>query len=234
MIPVKHFTHFPVDSPILTIEEGNSRRYILPDGRKYPSVTTILGELPNPALVKWRKRKGEAKAKAITKAAAYRGELLHDIIKKYLRNQKLVFDSPFIQEMFKKVQPLLHKIDNIRIVEEPLYSDKLYMAGTPDVIGDWDGELSVIDFKTTHILKKESWIIRYYCQVGAYGVMYHELFKKKPKKGVVIIISDDDEYSEPQVFEKANEECIKMLDEYVSKLIEHRKFEQANNEAVVH
>lgn len=227
MLAAKYFTHEPVETPVLRIDNENGyRRYVLPDGRKYPSVTTILGELPNEALVKWKARKGEAKAKLISKAAAYRGELLHSCIQQYLKNEKPDFPNPFIQEMFVKIQPLLHRIDNIRLVEEPLYSDKLFMAGTPDVIGEWDGQLAVIDFKTTHLIKKESWIGRYYCQVGAYSVMFKELFKKQPTKGVIIIVSDNDEYDDPQIFEKSAHDCVKMLDEYATKLIDHRISEQ--------
>lgn len=235
ILPAKKFTHLPVETPVVLLEEGKIRRYVLPDGRKYPSVTTVLSELPNEGIEKWKKRKGATKARAIAKAAALRGERLHAALKMYLKNQVPTYATPFTQSLFDKVQPVLNRhVDNIRLIEEPIYSDQLFMAGTPDLIAEWNGELAVIDFKTTHIQKQDKWIERYYCQVGAYGVMFNELFQEKIHKGVLIIVSDDDDFEEPQIFEKPASECFKMLDGYAAKLIKHRESEQANAVVTVH
>lgn len=232
----KQFTHNLVQSPVLVLQDDEmGRYYTLPGGRKYPSVTTVLGELPNEALIKWKKRQGEYKARAIAKAAAHRGHLLHDVLKPYMLNKPVKFLSPFTKELFKKIQPILDgNVNNIRLVEQPLFSDKLGMAGTPDLIAEWNGELAVIDFKTTRILKKEDWIIRYYCQVGAYSIMFNELFGEKVKQNVVIIVSDQEENDIPQTFIKTPKETGKMLSDYIGKLVTHRESEQANAAVTVH
>lgn len=228
---MKTFIHKPVETPVLLLEgDGGLRKYVLPDGRKYPSVTSFLGELPNEAIIKWKKRMGEGKAKAIAKAAAYRGTLLHGVIEQYLNNEpKLKYPSPFTKELFKKIQPSLDRIDNIRLMEEPIYSDQLRLAGTPDCIAEWDGQLATIDFKGSTREKKESWITRYYCQVAAYSVMFGELFGDEPKQNVVVIVSDNDELPEPQIFVKTQKECLGMLQQYASDLIEYKQKQQVSS-----
>lgn len=230
----KHFTHNPpAYYPELTLIEGERRCYQLPNGARYPSVTNVLGELPAEYLAKWTKRKGEKLANAIREASSLRGERLHKVLNAYLSNHQPEFPTPFTKVLFDKVRLILDKhFDNIRLLEKPLYSDKLFMAGTPDAIGDWDGQLAVIDFKGTHILKKAEWITRYFCQVGAYGEMWRELYGQQPVLGVVIVVSDDDEYEEPQVFEKPHQDCFKMLDAYVTELIAWRNSMKANTSTV--
>jgi len=82
------------------------------------------------------------------------------------------------------------------------------MAGTVDCIGEYEGELSIIDFKTASKLKKEEWIQNYFIQATAYSIMFEELFNIKVPN-IVIIIGVDHE--QPQIFKKKRKEYIKPL-----------------------
>lgn len=221
---VKTFSHQFVDTPkLVLVEEEGKRRYVTPGGNKYPSVTTILGELPNKALASWKRRIGKDQADKISQAATRRGSGLHKQIENYLRNLPVEVNDPFGQALFKQVQGTLNGIDNIKIIESSLYSDKLKMAGTPDCIAEYAGVLSVIDFKTSTDLKKEDWINGYFSQVSAYAIMYEEHYDIRPDQCVIIIAVENS--NTPQVFVKDTEQCFRMLKEYVGKLIEHRKGE---------
>jgi genome maintenance exonuclease 1 len=216
------FIHKFVNAPklIQVTREDGKRTYQTPEGNCYPSVTTILGEIPSKGLEIWKKKMGAERAAKISKAATSRGSALHGVVECYLRNQELVFDNPFTRNLFNKIKSTLDNINNIRLIESALYSNKLRMAGTPDCIGEYGGKLSVIDFKTSTSLKEEKWIGSYYCQTGAYTVMFDELFGERPEQGVIIIAVE--EANVPQVFIKDSKECFYMLREHAEKLIDHR------------
>ena len=222
---IKEFSHQFVQPPVLhLIEDENGRRYHTPQGNNYPSVTTFLSELPNKALVAWKKRVGQEQADKISKSATNRGSNLHKQIECYLRNQKLDFNNdPFCQSMFSKVHSTLNAIDNIKIIESGLYSDRLRLAGTPDCIAEYSKSLCVIDFKTSTEFKKIDWINGYFSQASAYAIMYEELYGIRPEKCVIIIAVENANI--PQVFVKDTDECFQMLKEYAGKLVEHRKGE---------
>lgn len=223
---VKQFTHQFVTPPQVTQindPETGRRCYEVPGGYRYTSVTNLLGELPNKGLDQWRKRKGAKAADAIANSAKARGSLLHGLIEKYLLNQDLVYDtkSPIQKILFKQVQTTLNSIDNITLIEKPLYSHKMKLAGTPDTIGEYGKKLSTIDFKTSTKIKEERYIQNYFAQCGAYCVMYKELFGVNIEQVVIIIAVE--ESSQPQVFKKDSDECFQILKDYAKRLVEHRE-----------
>jgi hypothetical protein len=179
------FNHCFVNAPKLVKVD---RRYVTPEGHSYESVTSYIDRLmPKPQLEAWRKKHGAIKAQAITTAAAKRGTSLHKACQTYLMNEELnLNDSPNTKSLFLKVKPLVDRLDNIRLIETPIYSDELKLGGTPDCIADWDSELAVADFKSSTKVKKKSWIMGYYLQCGAYGMIYNERFHQMPKKAVII------------------------------------------------
>jgi len=223
VIPSKTFKHDFKETPLLEQinREDGSRVYRTPNGNFYPSVTHILGQLPNKGLEVWKKRVGANKAAAISKAATDRGSLLHSIAESYLKNKPLEFVNPFQKELFSKIKTTLNSIDNIKTIEKSLYSNKLRLAGTPDCIGDYGNVLSVIDFKTSTRIKEEKYIGNYFMQCGAYAIMYEELFGIRPEQSVIIIAVE--ESNVPQVFKKDSTECFYMLRDYVAKLNQHRR-----------
>jgi len=181
-----------------TTEEG--RRYFTPDGSAYPSVTTVLGILSKQAIIEWRKRVGEEEANRISRQASGRGTAVHKLCEDYLNNEEdwKGKHQPANLFMFNTLKPVLdEKINNIWFQEVYLYSDKLKTAGQVDCIAEFEGELSVIDFKTSRRVKKEDGILGYFLQVSFYAAAFYEMTGIPIRQGVILIAVDD---SEPQVF----------------------------------
>lgn len=192
-----------------TKEIDGSRYYVTPTGESYPSVTTVLGHFKKKQIQEWRDRVGHEEANRISNRASTRGNKFHAMMERYLENKpiKEVLHEdvmPDMRQAFRDIQKTLDRIDNIHYIECPLYSTKMRLAGRTDVIGEFDGTLSVIDFKTSTRLKQESYIQNYFEQATAYGIMYEERVGI-PIKQIVVIISVDNE-PEPQVFVKNKED----------------------------
>jgi genome maintenance exonuclease 1 len=187
-----------------TFPDGK-RYYKLPDGTKLPSVTTVLGAIKKDAIMEWRKRVGEAEANRISKKATGRGTNVHSLCEKYLNNESLGEMMPDAQEMFLSLKPLLNRINNIHYQEQALWSTQLGMAGRVDCIGEFDGQLSVIDFKTSKKIKSKVQIEDYFWQTSAYALMYEELIGV-PINNLVIIMAVEDE--QPLLFQEKTEHHI--------------------------
>jgi genome maintenance exonuclease 1 len=189
----------------LTTENINGQRhYVLPDGvTKLKSVTTIIGERTDKtALLEWKKRVGEAEAQKITTQAARRGTAIHSIAERYVLNEENYYgekEMPANIDSFKPIKQILDDhIDNVLGIEIPLYSKSLGCAGRTDLIAEYDGTLSVIDFKTSRKLKKAEWIENYFIQATCYAMMFEWIYRIAVPQ-IVIIITVDDEKT-PQVF----------------------------------
>jgi len=187
-----------------TFPDGK-RYYTLEDGTKLPSVTTVLGAQKKDAIMAWRKRVGEAEANKISKAATGRGTNVHTLCERYLNNESLGDIMPDAKEMFKSIKPLLNRINNIHYQEQALWSKQLGMAGRVDCIGEFDGVLSVIDFKTSKKIKSKVEIEDYFWQTSAYALMYEELIGT-PINNLVIIMAVQDE--QPLLFQEKTEHHI--------------------------
>jgi len=154
--------------------------------------------------MEWRKRVGEEEANRISARAARRGTAMHTLCENYLRGTPIEPDS-FDNDMWKSIQPFVDKIDNIHALETPLYSDHLQVAGTVDCIAEYEGRLSVIDFKTSKRIKRSEDIKNYFMQCSAYAVAFEELVKI-PVSRLVIIMGVDDE--DPIVFNEKRDSWI--------------------------
>lgn len=199
----------------LKISRTPEKRYITPDGNSYESVTSYIDRLlPKPQLHEWRKREGVVKAQAITDAAAQRGKSLHTAVQKYLLNTPIdLEDSPNTKSLFLKIKPFVDRLDNIRMIETPLYSDRLKLAGTPDTIAFFDGELVVADFKTSTKVKKRSWIMNYWLQTGFYAQMFHEKYGEMPSKSLIMFGVPDQPCG--ILNEMPMEQCIQWCDMFM-------------------
>ena len=93
--------------------------------------------------------------------------------------------------MFKLMKPYLDQINNIHCLEKIMYSHKLTLAGQVDCIAEYNGKLSVIDFKTANKERIDTWNHNYYLQCSAYAIMYEELFGT-PIEQVVVLQSGED------------------------------------------
>ena len=155
------------------------RYYITPTGEKYPSVTSVTGLLNRDGIKKWRKRVGEKTANKISTQAARHGTSAHQLFEDYIRNdnfeEKFKGAMPTTQQAFISLEKELNQIGIVHGLESPLYSHNLQLAGRVDCIAEYDGKLSVIDFKTSAKPKKEEWIQNYFIQETAYAKMFEEL-----------------------------------------------------------
>ena len=150
--------------------------------------------------MEWRQKVGEEEANKISKRASTRGNKCHKLCELYLENKSIskYKDDPLSMGLFYQIKPYLDSIDNIHALEEPLSSSLLKMAGRVDCIAEYNGELAIIDFKTSTKYKREEWIHDYFAQETAYAIMFQELTGLAPKKLVTIIAC---ETGEPQIFE---------------------------------
>ena len=200
--------HF--ECPEIKIIDGK-RFYVTPDGNAYPSITTILSLQPKPGLDKWKKTVGEKKAKQISQESARIGTIVHQLCEIYLSNFPIQFDKveKVIRDTFNRMRFLLGNINNIVGTEIPLFSDLLRVAGTTDCIAEYNGELSIIDFKTSRKPKKEEWIDDYYMQTFAYKLMFEEMTGVEIKQ-IVILVACIDQF-DVQVFKKPASDADKYL-----------------------
>jgi genome maintenance exonuclease 1 len=192
---------------LITETIDGQRHYVLEDGvTKLKSVTTILGEKTDKSvLLEWRKRVGDEEANRVSTQAARRGTSVHNMAEKYLLNEDMtpIFqkEMPINIETFQKFQPVLDKhIGTILGIETPLASKVLKCAGRTDLVAEYDGVLSIIDFKTSKRLKDESHIENYFLQATVYSMMFEWTYNLSVPK-IVIMIAVDDE-STPQIFIK--------------------------------
>ena len=187
------FVNLPeLDFDLQSKTENGSRKYVTPNGDAYPSVTTILSAYNKKAIQEWRERVGEEAANKISTQASSRGTRLHSLCETYLLNElsplKLNSVMPDAKELFVKIKPKLDdNIGKIYSLEQALYSDKLKIAGRVDCIAEYNGKLSIIDFKTSAEEKKEEYLYDYYVQEIAYACMLQELYSIKVEQLVTIV-----------------------------------------------
>ena len=195
----KIFTHNSVEKkPDLQTKTIQGKRfYILPDGSKLPSITTVLSARGNEGIARWRASVGEQVANTIMRNAANRGTAVHTLTENYLNNEELSQQGVLPTALFTILKTELDKINNIVMQEGSLYSEKWGVAGRVDCIAEYDGKLSVIDFKTSTKDKKEEWVENYFIQTAFYAAAFYERTGIPIKQGVILISVDE---HEPQVF----------------------------------
>ena len=197
----------------LEVENGaNGRRYLSPEGNKYPSITTVLGVLSKAGIAAWRARVGDEEANKISHRASTRGTAVHDIVEKYLDNEELPEVLPHITASLSNLKPSLSRIGRIFAQESPLYSKHLGVAGRVDCVGEYDGVPSIIDFKTSKKIKKKEWITSYFMQAAAYAIMWEER-TGMPITNLVIIMDVDNE--SPQIYVEHRDNWTKKLFETI-------------------
>lgn len=191
----------------------------------YPSVTSVLSFINGPKFADWRRRVGEEEANRVTKHATTRGTRLHTLFEHFLNNEDITglkeWEVPLVNLMFRAAKPELVKhVDNIYQQETQMSSHRLCLAGTVDLICEWDGELAVVDFKTSAKTKPEAWLEGYFVQLSAYWAMFSEATGVVPKKLVVFLVAENGDI---QIVERRNPlDYLKTLREYVSQFIQHR------------
>lgn len=193
---MKTFIHHDLPKLERDTSPDGTRVYKTPSGRAYPSVTTITGLHTREGIAKWRARVGEEEANRVSARASSRGTRIHTLCEHYLLGKNPQADI-FDHEMFESMKYWLDDIDNIHCLETPLYSDFLEVAGTVDCIGEFQGKLSVIDFKTASKPKDRDDIYQYFMQTAAYAVAFEERTGIPIGRLVIIMAVENDD---PRLF----------------------------------
>tara|TARA_Y100000296_G_scaffold44880_1_gene51467 strand:- start:78 stop:785 length:708 start_codon:yes stop_codon:yes gene_type:complete len=196
---------------------GGKRHYETPNG-SYPSITTVLSIRNKEGIYEWRKRVGNEEANRITKRAVTRGTHFHNLLEQYFLGEINDLDTfcataltknPAVWYLFlEAVQVLEKKINNIYCIEDYLYSDEYKVAGAVDMIAEYDGVVSVIDYKTSNSDKKEEWIENYFIQGTAYAKMFTERTGIPCSQLVIFIMPDS---GVPQIFTKTVDDYTSLL-----------------------
>ena len=196
---MKLFNHVGLDPIEMSAEMVEGKRvYLTPTGHHYPSVTTVIGNnaAKKAGIAKWRARVGEKAANAKTTRATGRGTKYHSIAEDYFNNNldlKKYKSHPLPVLMFHHSRPTLDRINNIYLQEAALYSKHLEIAGRVDCIAEFDGVLSIIDFKTAAEPKREKYFYDYFVQETAYACMLQENYGLSVKQLVTIVACENGE-----------------------------------------
>lgn len=208
----KQFKHNLIESntTLSEVQKDGKRFYSTPDG-EFPSVTTVVGYDKQQFFAEWRKRNPEESRRVTS-----RGTKFHSIIETYIRNEPLDMENMFpnFKVLFNLIKPALDNIDNITAIETPLWSKILGLAGRTDCIAEYNGKLSIIDFKASTKEKRKQDIENYFLQATAYALMYQE------RTGIiienfVILIACEDGLS--QVFEGNPINYVKKLKKAINR-----------------
>ena len=215
------FNHIDLSLPSLDRETIDGVRYYkVPDEEeliRLVSITSVTSHFNKEIFIKWRKRVGEEEANRITKKATSRGTDMHTLVEHHLKNEDLPKVQPISDFLFKISKSTLNNINNIHALESSLYSKELGIAGTVDCIAEYEGELAIIDFKTSAKPKPEDWIEHYFVQCMVYGCMLYETTGIMVKKLVIIMACENGECVVYEQRDKAK--YIKLLTQYIRKFV---------------
>ena len=215
------FNHVELNLPKLERETIDGVRYYkVPNDEnliRLVSITSVTSHFNKEIFVKWRKKVGEEEAERITKAATNRGTDMHSLVENYLYNKNLPIVPPLPDFLFKIAKTELNSINNIHALEGSLYSRQLGIAGTVDCIAEYNGELAIIDFKTSKKPKPREWIEHYFVQCMAYGCMLYELTGISVKKLVIIMSCESGECVVYEEYDKSK--YIKLLSKYIREFV---------------
>ena len=194
---------------------GGKRVYEVGDQR-YPSISTICSFRNRKSIAEWRARVGAEEANKISKRATTAGTTVHSMIEDYLNNELDIgkyADKHLAKILFTQAKQMLARINNIHFQEAPLYSHEFAIAGRVDCIAEFDGKLSIIDFKTSSKEKKEEWVEGYFVQETGYAKMYEERSGIKVEQIVTLITCQT---GDTQVFINNPDEYVPLLKDYIA------------------
>ena len=198
------FNHDLIELPKLVRIDGDIRTYLTPTGEKYPSVTTVLSKTKDQShLHAWRKRVGVDEADKITRRAGRRGTATHLLCEKLVLNEPidLTKEMPLSVHLFKQLETfLIQNVNSIRVSEGSLFSHKLKVAGSVDLVASYRNHAAIIDFKTSTKYKRVDWIEDYFMQAAMYSFMLWEMTKMYHPKLVIAIAVEEE--NDAQIFEE--------------------------------
>ena len=213
---MKKFNHVGTTLTELTTENIDGRRFYKTPNGNYQSITTLLSNLSKAGISAWRNRVGATEANRISTKASRQGTAVHALCEKYIKNEEgfLTESMPHLVEMFESIIPLLDRVDNVHVTEGAMYSDELQLAGRTDLIAEFDGQLAIIDYKTSRRIKTWEMCASYFMQGAFYAHAYEER-TGIPINNIVIIMAVENE--EPLLFRETKERWLAPLRQVIYK-----------------
>jgi hypothetical protein len=200
----------------------NGKRHYDVGEEKLPSVTTILSatqsEEKKKSLADWRARMGAQSADRIRDVSAMRGTAMHRYLEAFIDgtgHKDLTSIGREAEPMARRIiESGLGELDEVWGQEVTLYYPGLY-AGATDIVGVYEGQPAIIDFKQTNKPKKREWISDYFCQLGAYCMAHNYVYGTKIQSGVILMCSKDLLF---QKFEVSGSEFVRHQHDFLRKI----------------
>lgn len=210
------FMHETVEFAEVETVEIDGQRFYQVEGNHMPSITTVLSILSEKSIAKWKARVGEEKANYISRTAATHGTVVHQMMEDYINNLKPKYDNNLQQAAFLKLRKVCdERIGKVYAQEVPLYSVGLRIAGRVDCVAEFDGKISIIDFKTSAKPKRREYIYNYFMQETAYAKMWEERTGTAIEQIVTIVAPENSPMA--QVFVESTEDWIDQLKETIDR-----------------
>ena len=193
---MKLFRHRLIELPKCILDDSTGGHiYVTPDGKRLRSVTTMIGKTKSVTdkkqLTAWRDRVGNPVAEYIMKTSAIIGTETHKLNENYINMERDSCKYSLLSYAHhRKFIPYLNKIKNVFGVEPKLFSNDMGLAGTADLVAEYGGKLSIIDYKTKRSKQKKEWMHDYFIQTTAYAKMWEEL-TGQPIEQLVILVSSE-------------------------------------------
>ena len=194
---------------------------------KLPSVTTILqatqSEEKKASLARWKERVGQVEADKVKNEAASRGTNMHKHLEKYILGEGHA-DLTEEGKLAKKMSDIiieegLKDMSEVWGSEVTLHYPKLY-AGQTDLVGTYDYEDSIVDFKQSNKPKKREWVEDYFMQLGAYAMAHNQVYRSEITQGVVLMCTPDMQF---QKFQVKGQEFINYQHKFLAKVDQYYK-----------
>jgi genome maintenance exonuclease 1 len=191
------------------------RLYTCPDGNQVASVTTILSatkpEKDKQALNNWKKRVGKDNAAKITRNSSSRGTRMHSFLENYVKDNSMgdAGTNPFSVESYNMASHVIAESLNKTVefygTEVSLYYPELW-AGTTDVVANYQGELTIVDFKQSDKPKKTEWVEDYKMQLAGYIISHDKVYETNIKQGIIMMCTPKLEFQQWVISGKVLEE----------------------------
>ena len=225
------FNWADINRDLLTKTKGKNIdgfRFYSVNGKNYPSITTVLGVKKKKDMQGWRNHVGEDVANYEMRRAAARGKATHNLVENYIKGEPASDRGVLPLGLFRLMKPYLDQINNIHLLETIMYSDELTIAGQVDCIAEYNGELSVIDFKTANKERRDDWQHSYFLQCTAYAQMYKETFGTEIKNIIILSANED---GTMQVWKKNADDYMEDLKKQIADFYVH--YEKINSAKAV-
>ena len=200
----------------------NDERHYDIGKEKLPRVTTILSATKSDeakeSIARWKAKVGEDEATRVKDTAASRGSNMHLHLEKYILgtgHKDLTDEGQVAGDM---AQVIINKglcdVSEIWGSEVTLYYPGLY-AGATDLVGVYDYENSIVDFKQSNRPKRKEWIEDYFMQLGAYAMAHNYVYDSDITQGVILMCTPDNYF---QKFQIKGKEFIKYQHRFLEKV----------------